>query len=669
MSSTGPASLPRKPVTAPAGAPRHGSARTAPPAPLAPAPVITTTNPAPTSTNPTIQVPDHGWTVHVAPTGHLYAFNHRTKKCTWRLPLVKPEAPFVPLPPPVYKYRLRVLPTEKAVSKKRLGSSPVYVVYTDAGNQFYYNKKTKRSTWRLTPDLVPLLEQVEKAAKDEAEGDMAEGDVADATPDQDALDKDEEEGDERPAKRAKLDTPPAVESKSEPESGPAAEPVQEEPMDEDMAWQLQQLEAMADFDHDDANVDDPSSAPQPFIDDEDDEDIIHEPTLAEKSDLFYAYLLESQPSPFAPWDSIVSALPDLDLDESTKKDLFEKYCEHRAAELRAAKQRPTNDPRADFVALVHANRKLFWEEFKRKHRRDPRFTNYGANDKEREKLWRDAKKSKPGTTPSPSSSSSTSTDRAARTHAALQARAASAAADHAALRRDTAASRLRAQRDTAHSVLATLLAEHVRDLSVTNTDAAVAVIARDPRFVAAGVRAHVAPAELASAVHAHVARVADRAMAVFAEVVRAAVPLGTRWSDARATVVATEGGRAARAACVVREGGDEVRGDAALALAYAGLMRSRVEDGKRAVGEMVKGSPAVARWMAMFVPEEGDGEVDDEAMDELAAVVREDPWWVAMAAVPEERAEAVRAAVREVVQSGGVGGTATGLAGLGGVGE
>ncbi|KNE56640.1 hypothetical protein AMAG_17944 [Allomyces macrogynus ATCC 38327] len=414
MSSAGTASLPRKPVTAPVGAPRNGSAPSAPPAP-APAPV---TAPPPQS-NPTIQVPDHGWTVHVAPTGHLYAFNHHTKKCTWRLPLVKPEAPFVPLPPPVFKYRLRVLPKEKAVSKKRLGTSPVYVVYTDAGNQFYYNKKTKRSTWRLTPDLVPLLEQVEKAAKAAKE---AEGDAA-PTPDEDVVDKDGED-DERPAKRAKIDAPPAVESKPEPEPVTAPEPVQEAPMDEDMAWQLQELETMADLDAD--NDDDGPSAVQSFVDDaddNDDEDIIHEPTLAEKSDLFYAHLVETQPSPFVPWDTIASALPDLELDESTKKDLFEKYCEQRAAELRAAKQRPTNDPRADFVALVHANRKLFWEEFKRKHRRDPRFTNYGANDKEREKLWRDAKKSKPGTSPSTPSSSSSS-DRATRTQAALQARAA-----------------------------------------------------------------------------------------------------------------------------------------------------------------------------------------------------------------------------------------------------
>ncbi|KAJ3374972.1 hypothetical protein GGF31_005694 [Allomyces arbusculus] len=658
MSSAGTASLPRKPVTAPASAPRHGSAATAPPA-QAPAPVAT--NPAPPA-NPIIQVPDHGWTVHVAPTGHLYAFNHRTKKCTWRLPLVKPEAPFVPLPPPVYKYRLRVVPTEKAVSKKRLGSTPVYVVYTDAGNQFYYNKKTKRSTWRLTPDLVPLLEQVEKATKEKAEmkeaKDEVEGDGADAKSDQDAVGKDEEDSDERPAKRAKIDAALVVESKPEPE------PVQDEPMDEDMAWQLQQLEAMADLDQDDPSAPDP----QPFIDDdddEDDEDIIHEPTLAEKSDLFYAHLLDTQPSPFAPWDSIASALPDLDLDEATKKDLFEKYCEQRAAELRAAKQRPTNDPRADFIALVHANRKLFWEEFKRKHRRDPRFANYGANDKEREKLWREAKKSK--STPTPPSSSTA--DRAARTQAALQARAAAAAADHASLRRETATSRMRAQRETAQAVLATLLAEHVRDLSVTTPEAVVGLIASDPRFVAAGVRAHISPADLAIAVREHVGTVADRAMVAFAGCVRD-VPLGTRWADARAAVLGTEVGRAARAACAVREGGDEVRADAALALAYAGLMRSRVDGGKRAVAEMVKGSPAVARWMAMFVPEDGDGEVDDEAMEELAAVVRDDPRWVAMEGVPEERAEAVRAMVRQVVRSArGVGGATTGLAGLGSVGE
>ncbi|KNE54995.1 hypothetical protein AMAG_00932 [Allomyces macrogynus ATCC 38327] len=553
---------------------------------------MSSTGPASPPANPTIQVPDHGWTVHVAPTGHLYAFNHWTKKCTWRLPLVRPEAPFVPLPPPVNKYRLRVLPTEKAVSKKRLGNSPVYVVYTDAGNQFYYNKKTKRSTWRLTPDLVPLLEQVEKADKKGKEDkDEAEGDATEAKPDQDAVEKGEEDGEERPAKRAKIDATPVVESK------PELLPVQDEPMDEDMAWQLQQLEAMADLDD---SVDPTTTDPQPLIgdDDEDDEDIIHEPTVAEKSDLFYAHLVETQPSPFAPWDSINSALPDLDLDESVKKDLFEKYCEQRAAELRAAKQRPTNDPRANFVALVHANRKLFWS---RKHRRDPRFTNYGVNDKEREKLWRDAKKTKPGTSTTPTPSSSTA-DRAARTQAALQARAAAAAADHASLRRETAASRARAACDNASAVLATLLAEHVRDLSVTKTEAVVGVIARDPRFVAAGVRAHLPPADLASAVREHVGTVAERAMAAFARCVRDDVPLGMRWADARSAVLATETGRAARAACVGREGGDDVRGDAALALAYAGLMRSRVDEGKRAVAEMVKGSPAVARWMAMFVP-------------------------------------------------------------------
>jgi hypothetical protein len=108
-----------------------------------------------------IDVPPHGWTIHIAPTGHLYAFNHVTKHADWRLPRVHPEPPFAPFPPPIPKYRIQTPPKEKALKKVRFPKkSPWYAVWTDVGNVFLYNKITKRSTWRPTPDLAPIFKEL-----------------------------------------------------------------------------------------------------------------------------------------------------------------------------------------------------------------------------------------------------------------------------------------------------------------------------------------------------------------------------------------------------------------------------------------------------------------------------------------------------------------------------
>ena len=106
-----------------------------------------------------------------------------------------------------------------------------------------------------------------------------------------------------------------------------------------------------------------------------------------------------------PWDT---ALPKFVSDPryvllpsvSARRDAFDEYCRERARELRQAKlsvaadsiSKEKSDPRAEFERLLHEEVKstrTSWTEWRRTWKKDRRFYNWGRDDRERERRFRD----------------------------------------------------------------------------------------------------------------------------------------------------------------------------------------------------------------------------------------------------------------------------------------
>ncbi|KAJ1500943.1 hypothetical protein HMI56_003528 [Coelomomyces lativittatus] len=128
-------------------------------------------------------------------------------------------------------------------------------------------------------------------------------------------------------------------------------------------------------------------------DNEEEDDSVEEPTLEDTIEQFYRYLDTHQVSPFASWTMVASTLPDFDsLDPKELKRLFEHYCEQKAPTWKALHPSSLQDPKSEYIALVQSHRSLFWEEFKQKFKKDPRFYRFGQHDKERETVFRTYRK-------------------------------------------------------------------------------------------------------------------------------------------------------------------------------------------------------------------------------------------------------------------------------------
>ncbi|POW09869.1 hypothetical protein PSTT_06475 [Puccinia striiformis] len=112
-------------------------------------------------------------------------------------------------------------------------------------------------------------------------------------------------------------------------------------------------------------------------------------TLDELKATFKAMLLEKSIDPMAPWDN---ELPKFVTDArylalssmKERRDIFDEFCKEKIRQQRAAKQAiPKVDPpqayRSLLIEFVTSTRTLF-EDFKNKHKKDPRFRNFAEED-------------------------------------------------------------------------------------------------------------------------------------------------------------------------------------------------------------------------------------------------------------------------------------------------
>jgi hypothetical protein len=307
-------------------------------------------------------------------------------------------------------------------------------VKTKLGRRFVHNTETKQSLWKFPQDVMMAVIEMDRleweakkkagAEKDETpdkeesareKSQTADGHAraADAKPptqtvgphdfghDSDSYEEvevtdDEGEGEgegeqgegDEPSKRRRL-------SSSAPAPAPSG-PL--EFNEDDIAWQLAQMEAEGDGegDYDNPDGQDMDAAEE----DEEGLPLTEEDTVA----LFRSLLDDSGISPYATFEKLIEdvravedpryvSLPTT----SARKEAFTQWSKDRIAEIQALKAQESErsdrkrDPRVEYLCFLHKNAtpKLYWPEFKRKFRRAPEMADRNLQDKEREKTFRD----------------------------------------------------------------------------------------------------------------------------------------------------------------------------------------------------------------------------------------------------------------------------------------
>ncbi|RKF63927.1 Pre-mRNA-splicing factor dre4 [Golovinomyces cichoracearum] len=382
-----------------------------------------------------------GWTEHKAPSGHSYYYNEATRLSTYKRPL--PDTIAAALPSfngPVNKSLLTANLTQplgtNLISKLETNGSrichrenefefrskpriqrpqpidkpkscctiPGYdnwlLVYTKFGRRFVFNVKKKQSFWRMPDKLkkgILELDQLrirEKASALIRSTQENNNEKSQNLPDSSINNTSECATEDRePDEIHNCEDVETSENEAEEESLHDAGELGKEQTatlvefgESDIAYQLT------------AMGEEYGLEPDSFLGENDygrGTDAVDEAS----SSLFKSLLDDFNINPFSAWDKLIedgklvddtryTALPNM----KTRKKIWEEWSRDKIKQLREinAKQED-KDPRIDYLAYLqqHATPKLYWPEFKRKHRkaaemRDPKIT-----DKDREKIYRE----------------------------------------------------------------------------------------------------------------------------------------------------------------------------------------------------------------------------------------------------------------------------------------
>jgi FF domain len=113
---------------------------------------------------------------------------------------------------------------------------------------------------------------------------------------------------------------------------------------------------------------------------------------------FQTLLREKDINPLHPWDTSLPLfisdpryvlLPSV----AARREAFDEYCRERARELRASRvKKEKQDPKEEFDQLLTTEVKstrTSWTDFRRQWKKDRRFYDWGRDDREREKRFRE----------------------------------------------------------------------------------------------------------------------------------------------------------------------------------------------------------------------------------------------------------------------------------------
>ncbi len=223
------------------------------------------------------------------------------------------------------------------------------------------------------PDLPPVQQNDDRGHREADDSDSYE--EVEVTDDEDA-DPDDPDSNKGPSKKLRADL-----TRNPEPPGPV------EFKERDIAYQLGQMGQ-------DYGLD-----PGEYGNDEEDEHDTGLPVSIEDSHaLFHDLLSDHAINPYTTWEKIIEegyiinderyvALPNM----RARKEAFTTWSTERIQELREKRAKEEKkDPRIPYLRFLHehATSKLYWPEFKRKHRREDVMKDGHLSDKEREKLYR-----------------------------------------------------------------------------------------------------------------------------------------------------------------------------------------------------------------------------------------------------------------------------------------
>ncbi|KAF4624373.1 hypothetical protein G7Y89_g13800 [Cudoniella acicularis] len=301
----------------------------------------------------------------------------------------------------------RPQPVDKPKSRHPIpGCEPWVLVHTKYGRRFVYNTEKDQSYWRipdklkdgiLALDQQRIKEKAEallrgKEAVDTGEAPGAAGQPAPAAkePEKDGAEKaddsseyeevevtdDEDEDNENPSKRQRTE-----------------EDIPDEPVEfneDDIAFQLAamgQEYGLEPGEYDDGTME--------WEEGVEGDGMTYEDSVA----LFKDLLNDFGINPYSPWEKLIDEgklFDDIRYTALTtmkaRKEAWEEWSREKIKllrELRAKEEK--KDPRIPYLGFLqkHANPKLYWPEFKRKHKKEPEMRDTALPDKDREKFYRD----------------------------------------------------------------------------------------------------------------------------------------------------------------------------------------------------------------------------------------------------------------------------------------
>ncbi|KAI1499916.1 hypothetical protein F5X99DRAFT_263014 [Biscogniauxia marginata] len=311
--------------------------------------------------------------------------------------------------------RPRPQPIDKPKSKVEIpGCEPWVLVYTKYGRRFAYNPVKKASYWRIPEkvmkgvlelDINGIKEKAGARTEDASKAGDAEPQAESSGPvgqDEEAAEQEElgsdyeevevtddegegeegkggegEDGDQHPSKRQRTEEP--------------AEDMPVEFNEDDIAYQLQAMGEEYGLDpgeYDDGNADAwPEGAEGLPFSEED------------ARETFKDLLDDHGINPYSPWEKLIEDGRIVDDPRYTvlgttkaRRDAWEDWSRARIQALKERRAREEKrDPKIPYLAFLQqkASPKLYWPEFRRKHKREPAMRDPALSDRDREKWYRE----------------------------------------------------------------------------------------------------------------------------------------------------------------------------------------------------------------------------------------------------------------------------------------
>ncbi|CAN6666151.1 hypothetical protein TRVA0_037S01420 [Trichomonascus vanleenenianus] len=317
-----------------------------------------------------------GWSRHVAPSGHYYYYNSKTGESTYDKPDLSST-----VDKKKKKRRRPHKPADRPKLKLELADGPWVLVFCKSGRRFVHNSETSKSYWNAPEEIQTLVEALDRNLVIEH---IAR------------------------ARGLKLAEPREEKQPNEEEHELIEEELKGEPRNEEEPELIANYsESSSESDNEPEKESENESSEGEFVfedfQEEEEEEEEEEETLSEeeKQKRFGEMLNEHSISPLSTWQLEMNKLVN-----DPRYDLFSSLQQRQiafdawATQKIAATKKPSNDAAtsspeqkfAEFIVSEYTPKFKFYLDFKRRLRKDPRFSESPLTDREKETLFRHTSK-------------------------------------------------------------------------------------------------------------------------------------------------------------------------------------------------------------------------------------------------------------------------------------